>query len=184
MGKRPLEILLVEDDLQLADMMGGFLRESMQVSVTHVSSAADALREELTTRHGLIFTSLALADEDGLNLVRALREHNDCPVVLLADSPTVEEAIEAMRLGVCDILNKPFEMEYLASVVKHTAGHDRIRRRERSRHRRLRKLVARIICERRDLARRIDLICHDFVQAHRRLAEKVNESGILNHQRD
>jgi hypothetical protein len=47
------------------------------------------------------------------------------------------------------------------------------------RHRRLRKLTARIICERRDLRQRIDLICRDFVHAYRRLAQRVTEAELL-----
>ena len=180
MGKRPLEVLLVEDDPQLAELVGGFLRDTLRVSVTHVDSAADAVREELTTRHGLILVALPLAGQDSLGLIRALREHNDCPIILFAEAPTVEDAIEAMRLGVCDILNKPFDLDNLASVIKDSVNQHRSRRRDRGRYRRLRKLVAKIICERRDLALRIDLICRDFVQAHRRLAEKVHDSGMLN----
>lgn len=179
MRPRSLETLLVEDDVDLADLLGRFLQESVQASVTHVESGADAVREELTTRHRLAVISLSLANENALDIVRAVRRHNDCPVLLLAESPTAEEAIEAMRLGVVDILIKPFEMDQLAAAVRKATEHYRARRRERSRHRRLRKLVARIICERRDLARRIDLICRDFVLAHKRLAQKITASGML-----
>lgn len=184
MRHRPLEILLVEDDADLADMVGRYLHESLRASVTHVESAADALREELTARHDLLLASTSLPEEDALELVRRFHENNPCPVILMAEEPTAGEAITAIRLGVADFLTKPFEMDYLSIAVRRAIRVYRHRCRERVRHKRLRKLVARIVCERRDLAKRIDLICRDFVHAHRRLAEKVAQSGILTDLRD
>lgn len=179
MGKRPLQILLAEDDTELAELVGRFLSESLRAEVTHVETAGAALREELTTRHDLLVTSMELPDGEGLELVRRVHENNACPAILMADGPTAGEAIAAVRLGVADILTKPFEMEYLAATIRRATTEYRARRRERVRHKKLRKLVAKIICERRDLAKRMDLICRDFVQAHRRLAEKVTRSGVL-----
>jgi DNA-binding NtrC family response regulator len=179
MPQRPLQILLAEDDVDLAEMVGRFLSESLRADVTHVESAGAALREELTTRHDLLLASMVLPDGEGLELVRRLHENNPCPAILMAEGPTAGDAIAAVRLGVVDILTKPFDVEYLSSSIRKATADHRGRRRERVRHKKLRKLVARIICERRDLAKRMDLICRDFVQAHRRLAEKVTQSGIL-----
>lgn len=183
MRQRPLEILLAEDDADLADLVGRYLQESLRASVTHAESAADALREELTTRHDLLLVSLSLPD-DGLELIHRFHENNNAPAIAMAQSPTVEEAIAAVRAGVTDILTKPFDLEYLSASVQKATDSYRSRRRERIRYKRLRKLVARIVCERRDLAKRIDLLCRDLVQAHRRLAEKVVQSGILTERRD
>lgn len=177
--QRPFEILLVESDADLAAMLVTYLHESLQANVTHVQSAEEAFREELTARHDLLLAAMSLPDGDGLELVRQVRENNRCPAILMAQSPTAGETIAALRLGVADFLTKPFDMEYLLATVRKALKTRRLRCRELSRHRRLRKLVARIICERRDLAQRIDLICRDFVQAHRRLAEKVTQSGLL-----
>lgn len=184
MRQRPAEILVVENDADLAEMVERLLNESLHANVTLAESAADAMREELTARHDLVLVSTSLPDANGLELTRHLRTDNPCPVILMADQPGADETIEAMRLGVSDILTKPFELEYLSTSVQKALEAQHDRRLERSRRRRLRKLVARIICDRRDLARRIDLICRDFVHAHHRLAEKVAQSGILSNQQD
>jgi DNA-binding NtrC family response regulator len=179
MRQRPLEILLVEDDGDLADMVQQYLGESLRARVTHVRCADDALTEELTARHDVLLASMSLPDGDALELVRRVRESNPCPAILMAESPTAGEAIACLRLGVADLLTKPFDLEYLSATVRKAVAAHRVRRRERARHKRLRRLVARVVCERSDLAKRIDLICRDFVQAHRRLAEKVSQSGAL-----
>jgi DNA-binding NtrC family response regulator len=179
MGRRPLQILLADDDTDLAELVGRYLSESLRADVTHVETAGAALREELTTRHDLLLASMVLPDGEGLELVRRVHENNPCPAIVMVDGPTAGDAIAAVRLGVVDILTKPFDLEYLASTVRRAAADYRGQRRDRVRHKKLRRLVARIICERRDLAKRMDLICRDFVQAHRRLAEKVAQSGVL-----
>lgn len=179
MGRRRLQVLLVEDDTDLAELIGRYLSESLRADVTHVETAGEALREELTAQHDLLVASMELPDGEGLELVRRVHENNPCPAILLAEGPTAGDAIAAVRLGVVDILTKPFDLEYLANTIRRAAADHRGRRRERARHKKLRRLVAKIICERRDLAKRMDLICRDFVQAHRRLAEKVTQSGVL-----
>jgi len=184
MRQRPLQILLAEDDTDLAELVGRYLSESLRAEVTHVESASAALGEELTTRHDLLLAAMELPDGEGLELVRRVHENNPCPAIMMVEGPTAGEAIAAVRLGVVDILTKPFDLEYLSNTIRRAAADHRGRRRERARHKRLRKLVARIICERRDLAKRMDLICRDFVHAHRRLAEKVAQSGVLAGQED
>lgn len=179
MRQRPAEILLAENDPDLAELIGRFLGESVSARVTYAERAVDALREELTARHDVVIASMDLPDLDGITLARRLRESNGCPIILLAEHPSAEEAIDAIRLGISDILVKPFELEHLSTTVEAAVTCRRRQRSLRQRQKRLRRLVARIICERRDLAKRIDLICHDFVHAHRRLAEKVVQAGIL-----
>ncbi len=180
MTRRGLEVLLVEDDADLAEMVGKSLRDAMSAQVTRVSSATDAMREELTARHDVVVASMS--SPDTLAFTRELRVRNRCPVILLADHPTTDEAIEAIRLGVTDLLVRPFDISDMVAVVQEAAQRHRKRQRNRVRYRRLRRVSSRIIRERHDLRQRMDLICQDLVRAHRELAQKVAESGLLTHE--
>ncbi|UCD29826.1 MAG: response regulator [Planctomycetota bacterium] len=182
MEERPVEILLVEDDADLAEMIEQHLSGAMWANVTQVRTAGEGLREELTTQHEVVIASLSLPDTDGLAFVGELRNSNKCPVILTAQDPSVDEAVEAIRLGVSELLIKPFDLAYLSEVVDTLAQREVKRRRQRLRYRRLRHIASRIIRERKDLNRRMDLICRDFVHAYRRLAKKVTESGMLKHE--
>jgi len=184
MIERPVEILLVEDDFELAQMIEQHLVISMGSNVTHVTSAAEALREELTTRHDLIMSSLSLPDGEGLSFIKELRRENKCPVVVMGENPTVEEAIQAVRAGVREFLIKPFDFAFMSEVVQQLAEHRLKQLHQRKRIKRLRKIASGIIRERKDLHRRMDLICRDFVHAYRRLAQKVSETGLLPHHQD
>jgi len=183
MNRNAVQILLVERDRELAEMIGRCLAETMWSQVTHVASVADALREELTASHDVVLASMALPDSDGLTLARELRVTNDCPVILMADNPTVAEAIEAIRVGVTDLLTKPFDMAHMSAAVRQAAERESKRQREQLRHRRLRRVASRIVRERRDLRQRLDLICRDLVHAYRGLAQKVAASGVLTAER-
>lgn len=180
MPKKPAQILIVEDDRESAQTIDAYLQNATWCHVTHVDSAAEALCEELTTRHHVILISTSLPDTNYLTLVRELRVSNQCPVILMAEDPSADEVIEAMRLQVTDILIKPFEPSNLAEVACEAAQRERKHRRMRRGYRKLRRLSSRIVNERQDIQQRMDLICKDFVQAYRRLAQKVAESGLVN----
>lgn len=181
MTEKPVELLLVSGDEELAEMLLRCLHDTSWAEVTHVATASDALREELTAQHDVVVTAMSLSDGDGLALVRELRVTNTCPVIVTADQVTVEEAIEALRLGVTDILIQPFDIADLIDLARRTAERRLRCRHRRRRYRRLRSMVSRIIRERRDLRQRMDLICRDLVYAYRNLAQKVAQSGMLTH---
>lgn len=182
MGIRSAEILLVEDDVELAEMVTRFLGDALPVRVTTVSSATEALREELTCRHTLVVASLDLANGEAIELLRQLRVSNRCPVILTAASPNVQELIEVIHLGVVEVLIKPFTLEDLSRVVRRAIRGAVRRRRLKRRYHRLRRLTGRVLRERRDLKQRTDLICQDLVHAYHGLAERVAQTGILTHQ--
>ncbi|MHC4156863.1 MAG: response regulator, partial [Planctomycetota bacterium] len=126
---------------------------------------------------------MSLPDADGLALIRELRAGNQCPIILLAEDPTVKETVQALRLQVADLLRKPFDLTDLSSAVSDLADKELKRRRDKKRVRRLKRLASRVVSERQDLNRRMDLVCRDFVHAYRRLAQKVTESDELTHQK-
>ncbi|HOA74011.1 MAG TPA: response regulator [Phycisphaerae bacterium] len=180
MYNRPVEILLVEPDGDLACMIRECLLGGLDAArVTVAADAAAAVREELTATHDVLVVATELPDAAWMDLVRELRRANRGPLILLAQEPTGAEMIEAIRAGVTDVLVKPFDLADLVERVDRAARRAFRSRRRRLRNRRLRKLTGRIIRERRDLRRRIDLICRDFVHAYRRLAQRVSDADLL-----
>ncbi len=179
MTQHPVEVLLVDEDPELAEMLADCLREVSGVRLSHVGTASAALCEELTTRHEIVIASLDLPDAGGLELIRELRVSNRGTILLIAESPTAEEVIQAMRLGVRDVLCRPFDLAESCELIRAAAQRALVRRHQQRRYRRLRRLSSRIVRERRDLRQRIDLVCRDFVQAYRRLAQRVSESNLL-----
>ena len=167
------KVLLVEDDPRLLEMLVASVVRQFDAHLTCVGSAEDALDIEVVEPHAIVVAELALPGMDGLTLTRHLMDLNDRPVILLADEPCASHAIEAMRLGAADLFPKPFAMGELLGSMTRALERSQRARQFQVKHHRLRGLVRKVLRERRDLNRRIDLICRDLVGAHRRLVQRV-----------
>ncbi len=169
------KILLTEDDPRLLEMLVQSFVSRFDAHLTCVGSAEDALDVEMVEPHDIVVAELALPGMDGLTLTRHLMQLSDRPVILLAEEPGVSHAVEAMRLGARDLFPKPFAMDELLSSMERALGHGRQTRSAKAKHRRLRQLVRHVLRERRELNRRVELVCRDLVGAHRRLVHRILE---------
>lgn len=158
------------------EMLVAALSGRLHVAITCVRDARGCLDTEVLDPHDLVIVEMDLPGPSELHAVRDLTALSDRPVILLASLPIRPDAVvEAMRLGVRDVFAKPFAIEDLLDSVHRTLQRHRIQRQQAVRYRRMRDLVRRVIRERRDLDRRVELICRDLVGAHRRLVHRVIE---------
>lgn len=172
MRTRAPKILLVEP-APVADMLVVALERLLGARVTHVKHAAVGLEVQINHAHDLVIAAMDLADADGLHFTSALAALGSAPIILTAREPTRADAIEAMRLGVRDLLIHPVPVERLLEAAQAALHEQGMWRASMVRYQRMRKLVHRARVERRDLRRRIELICRDLVGAHRRLVDRV-----------
>lgn len=167
------KLLVVEPDPGILELLVSALSRRFAAHITCVADAEACLDVVLIERHDLIITELELTGWSGLKLIEQLTALSSDPVVLLADSPPVDTVVEAMRLGVRDLFLKPFPVSDLLDATDRALHGLDIRRKHATKYRRMRELVRRVIRERRELNRRMDLICRDLVGAHRRLVHRV-----------
>jgi DNA-binding NtrC family response regulator len=179
MPQNPASILLVEDDDATADVLVDYLEQTTKAGVKRVNTASEARAAALAGHHDVVLADMGLPDCDDLDLARDLRRDSDSEIILMADRPTLGRALEAMRIGVRDMLPKPFDLQRLGRTLDQALTAHRKRDREQLRNDRLRRVSSRIIRERRVLRQRVDLVCRDLVGAYRRLAEKVVEQREL-----
>ncbi len=173
MSQRAPKILLVEPDSEMTDMLVGVLRRRLNAQVTCVADAESCLSTDLYDPHDVIIAEWDLADSDGLQLSENLTILSPRPIILLADEPTSDDTIDALRLGVRDIFVKPFPLEDLLDATQRAVSGNELKRQHLAKYRRMRELVRHVIRERRDLNRRVELVCKDLVEAHRRLVHRV-----------
>lgn len=121
-------ILLVEDKESLARMIREAL-EAEGLAVDWVASGTDAVRRIASGRQfGVVLTDLRLPGADGIDVLRGVREHDpDCPVILMTGFGTIEEAVEAMKGGAWDFLQKPVDVDYLMLLVRRALEHRDLR---------------------------------------------------------
>ena len=167
------KILIVEPDPEILEILVASLARRFNAHLTCVGDATACLDVEMVDPHDLVIAELSLKEMNGLELAGRLMTLSPGKVILLADDPTYADAITAMRLGVGDLFRKPFAVERLLDAVQRLLYGSKLQRQHAAKYHRMRKLVRRVIRERRDLNRRIELICRDLVGAQRRLVHRV-----------
>jgi two-component system OmpR family response regulator len=165
-------ILIVEDDRQVADLLAEHVSAALDAHVIRAAGAAEALQLDSQALPDLAMIDLLLPDGNGLDLIRVLRPAY--PVLLMTAQPTAGRAIEALRLGVRDLLTKPFDLQRLTAVIREQLAVHHRSERQRVRQQRQQRVIRKVLQERRALQERIDLLCTDLVSAYRDLAAKVS----------
>lgn len=118
---------IVDDDLDhltaLTDLM-----ETAGYEV-RAFNAAQGLLAAIMDPPDMVISDLRMPDMDGLGLLCALHDKAlAVPVVLLTGHGDVVHAVEAMRAGAEDFLEKPYDAAHLLSVVQRTVGAQAARR--------------------------------------------------------
>ena len=69
--------------------------------------------------------NLAVGDESGLSLLRRIKSlRPGAPGVMLSNSPNLDAAVTAMKLGASDVISKPIDSEHLLGVVRDALRRD------------------------------------------------------------
>jgi two-component system NtrC family response regulator len=123
-------ILLVDDEERILKTLGRALREEGH-EVVSTSSAREAERLCGERTFDLLVLDNLMPERTGLELIRDLMAgapDGERPQVLMMTAhATVESAIEAMKLGAFDYLQKPFEVDELLVAVRRALDHQRLR---------------------------------------------------------
>ena len=98
-------------------------------------------------------------------------------MILIDRDNDPDRLLAALRQGAADVVRPPIDYDYLTRTIRRVVRESRIRRHEARRTQRLRHLSRRLIRDRRELHKRVDLICRDLVVAYRRLAEKASATA-------
>ncbi|HEX5659890.1 MAG TPA: sigma-54 dependent transcriptional regulator [Polyangiales bacterium] len=113
-------ILVCDDEAGLREMLEVLLRRAgYEVQATSTCRAAlEALRGE--ARYDLVVSDLALPDGSGMQVLEAAKQRDDAlQVIMITAFASTEQAVEAMRLGAYDYVQKPFvNTELLAQIEK------------------------------------------------------------------
>ncbi|HEY7800182.1 MAG TPA: response regulator transcription factor [Hyphomonadaceae bacterium] len=112
MSQHKSHILVVDDDDRLRDLLKRYLAREGH-DVTTAKDSAHARRLMQTMSFDLIVLDVMMPGEDGLSLLRGIRQEVDTPVILLTARGQPAERIEGLKLGADDYLAKPFEPEEL-----------------------------------------------------------------------
>jgi len=112
-------IVHVVDDDEAARESLEFLLRSAKIGVRTYDSAKRFLRMVSSVEGGCVITDVRMPDVSGIDLLRKLREMDfGIPVIVITGHGDVPLAVEAMRIGAVDFLEKPYDDEALLASVR------------------------------------------------------------------
>ena len=118
-------LLIVEDEGILRQNLASVFTEHGYSTQT-ASSGTDALKILDDEQFDLVITDIRMPGADGLAVLRKAREAGDnTPVLVMTAYGTVDSAVDAMRLGAYDYIQKPFDLEELEMKVVRALDHQR-----------------------------------------------------------
>ena len=123
-------VLLVDDEVKIRRALGAALRDEGH-DVIEAASAREAQRLMSQQPFDVLVIDNRMPEVSGLDLIRELSssmpEGERPQILMMTAHATIESAIEAMKLGACDYLQKPFEVDELIVVVRRAVEHQRLR---------------------------------------------------------
>jgi len=120
-------ILIVDDEEILAWSMETELK-SLGAEVQSVATIKNGIESFNRFNPDLCICDIRLPDGSGMELLKKWRhEKIDIPIILITAHGAIESAIDALRLGAFDYLQKPFDMKNLVTAVKRAAEMSQLR---------------------------------------------------------
>jgi len=122
-------ILLVDDEEKILKALGRALRDAGH-AVVETTSPREAQKLLAERSFDLLVVDNVMPQLSGLDLIReyvsSTPENERSQILMMTAHATVESAIEAMKLGALDYLQKPFEIDELLVVARRALEHQRL----------------------------------------------------------
>lgn len=164
MQEKKSTILVVDDEEEIRKMLNIFL-DTVDFKVVESESGKQAIRMAASVKPDLIVLDLGLPDMDGKDVVTALRQWSQVPILVLTVRSDDSEVTAALNMGADDYVTKPFNAEVLLARINAN----------------LRKSVVREVGE-PDIvngAIRMDLVRHEVYIDDERVAFTPKEYDLL-----
>ena len=110
-------VLVVDDDLALAEMLGIVLRNE-GLEVTHCADGSSALDAFHEAKPDLVLLDVMLPGLDGIEVCRRLRAESGVPIVMLTARTDTVDVVVGLEAGADDYVLKPFKPQELIARVR------------------------------------------------------------------
>ena len=112
-----IDILIVEDNRELADMLCDFLRaENYTVSASQNAEKGLALYEKYGAR--LVVLDIMLPGKDGFYVLEKIREKSNTPVLIVSAKTEKDDKLVGLDLGADDYMEKPYDIDIMLAKIR------------------------------------------------------------------
>lgn len=117
---KQFDVLIVEDDLRIAELHAQYIREHMRFNPMGIASSIEETRKMLRLlKPDLIFLDNFLPDGLGINLMREMITDKNAPdVIFITAASDIETVREALRCGAFDYILKPVGYDRLQDTLQ------------------------------------------------------------------
>ncbi len=132
------DILIVDDEADIRDQIAGILTDEGH-ETRLAGTDTQALAAVAARRPSLVILDIWLHGSklDGIEILQQIRaQHGDVPVVMISGHGNIETAVEAIKLGAYDFIEKPFETDRLLLIVQRAIEATRLTRENKDLRRR------------------------------------------------
>jgi len=120
------KVLVVDDKQIMRDSVAATLQRA-GFAVIAAGDGAAALKLMARHRPVAVITDLKMPEMDGLELLRRIKQADDgMPVILMTAYGSIDSAVDAMKHGAYDFVQKPFEGDELVLTVRRAAEHHQL----------------------------------------------------------
>ena len=127
------DILIIDDEADIRDLVAGIL-EDEGYTTRQARNADEAIDAIVSRRPSLAILDIWLQGSslDGLGILEHFtREHPDVPVVMISGHGNIETAVQAIRQGAYDYIEKPFKADRLLLVLERAIESGRLKQENR-----------------------------------------------------
>ncbi len=112
-----MRLLIIEDDMTLANSIGDYLREDFDVDFAY--DGEEGLYEAEKDIYDIILLDIMMPEMDGYEVLESLRKEGiSTPVIFMTAKDSVDDKIKGLRLGADDYVVKPFFREELLARIE------------------------------------------------------------------
>ena len=115
------KILIIEDDLDVADMLNAYFRVQGYEIFT-VNWGEEGLRAYQTSRPDIVILDIRLPDINGYEVAQRLRSNRrtaDIPIIFLTEKRDRSDRLQGLELGADDYITKPFDVQELRLRIRN-----------------------------------------------------------------
>lgn len=121
-------VMVVDDETKMQRVLEIMLKR-MGHEVECAGTAEEALQVLQGTPADLVISDLRMPGIGGIGLLKSLREQgNEVPIIIMTAHGTIESAVEAMKLGACDYIVRPFDVDALELAINRILAAGQMRR--------------------------------------------------------
>lgn len=117
-------VLIVDDEKNIRLTVRAALA-ALRVDTGEAANGAEALEKLNNESYAAVLLDLKMPGMDGMEVLRRMRDTGcDAPVIIITAYGTVDSAVEAMKLGAVDFIQKPFSPDAIRALTADVIGRE------------------------------------------------------------